>query len=433
VSETFELVDEPAPVAVGVLGLAVDEVVVAERCSARAKREWPPACRSWDPRAISRHAALALLRSRGARAGPRAALARGRIAEACRCGRCSSARQKESTHQRAAGLTTPSGQGATRARDSGKCPRQHEGRARGARCRRPRIRQAGVASGRPAHAEPTRSPFDLSPHPEAGAGRNCRRRPSVDGADDLAAVDALQVDARDAEVRVLDMRVIWQLCHGSRCGPRRPEGVDRCGPFPRGRSCAMTFVPCLVQSVEGSELVSITLGHPLVDGYLEFVGARGARNTWLAVAYDLKVFFEVIAKEPAEVTTADCSRSWLRSARRAAANGSFGSRTGRRGWRRGRSPVACRAWRVCSSICSRAATPVWRAIRCHVGWRAAAPGVVVVAGCGWCARRERCRGCSRLGTSTGCLARCGRGAIERWCSRCCWRLASLRGARLAAL
>jgi hypothetical protein len=45
VGETFELVDEPAPIAVGVLGLVADEVVVAERCSARAKREWPPACR----------------------------------------------------------------------------------------------------------------------------------------------------------------------------------------------------------------------------------------------------------------------------------------------------------------------------------------------------------------------------------------------------
>ena len=67
----------------------------------------------------------------------------------------------------------------------------------------------------------------------------------------------------------------------------------------------MTFVPCVVRSMEGSELVSITLGDPLVDAYLEFVGARGAANTWLATAYDLKVFFEVVAKEPAEVTAAD--------------------------------------------------------------------------------------------------------------------------------
>ena len=56
----------------------------------------------------------------------------------------------------------------------------------------------------------------------------------------------------------------------------------------------MTFVPRLVRSIEGSELVSITLGHPLVDGYLEFVGARGAANTWLAIAYDLKVFLSLI-------------------------------------------------------------------------------------------------------------------------------------------
>jgi integrase/recombinase XerD len=67
----------------------------------------------------------------------------------------------------------------------------------------------------------------------------------------------------------------------------------------------MTFVPCFVRSMDGPELVSITLGHPLVDGYLEFIGARGARNTWLAVAYDLKVFFEVVAKDPADVASAD--------------------------------------------------------------------------------------------------------------------------------
>src|SRR5437763_10156372 len=67
----------------------------------------------------------------------------------------------------------------------------------------------------------------------------------------------------------------------------------------------MTFVPCLEGRVEGSGVVWITLGHPLVDVYLEFVGARGATNTWLATAYDLKVFFEVVVQEPAEVTAAD--------------------------------------------------------------------------------------------------------------------------------
>jgi integrase/recombinase XerD len=67
----------------------------------------------------------------------------------------------------------------------------------------------------------------------------------------------------------------------------------------------MTFVPRLTRAVEGEELVSITLGHPLLDEYLEFVAARGATNTWLAVAYDLKVFFEVVGKAPAALSSAD--------------------------------------------------------------------------------------------------------------------------------
>jgi site-specific recombinase XerD len=67
----------------------------------------------------------------------------------------------------------------------------------------------------------------------------------------------------------------------------------------------MTFLPSMERVMDGPELRAITLGHPLVDAYLEFVGARGARNTWLATAYDLKVFFEVVGKEPAEVSSAD--------------------------------------------------------------------------------------------------------------------------------
>jgi integrase/recombinase XerD len=54
------------------------------------------------------------------------------------------------------------------------------------------------------------------------------------------------------------------------------------------------FVPVMERVVDGSVLRAITLGDPLVDAYLEFVGARGAVNTWLATAYDLKVFFEVV-------------------------------------------------------------------------------------------------------------------------------------------
>ena len=35
------------------------------------------------------------------------------------------------------------------------------------------------------------------------------------------------------------------------------------------------------------------------------MGARARRNTWLAVAFDLKVFFTAVGKQPAEVTPGD--------------------------------------------------------------------------------------------------------------------------------
>ena len=43
----------------------------------------------------------------------------------------------------------------------------------------------------------------------------------------------------------------------------------------------------------------------LVDDYLEVVRARWRRNTLWATAYDLKVFFTVVGKDPVEVTVAD--------------------------------------------------------------------------------------------------------------------------------
>jgi len=43
----------------------------------------------------------------------------------------------------------------------------------------------------------------------------------------------------------------------------------------------------------------------LLDDYLEFVAARARPDTLLAVAYDLKVFFTVIGREPADITTGD--------------------------------------------------------------------------------------------------------------------------------
>lgn len=63
----------------------------------------------------------------------------------------------------------------------------------------------------------------------------------------------------------------------------------------------MVFTPCLVRSDDGEGRGLIRVGHPLLDAYLELVAARARPNTVLAQAYDLKVFFSVIGKEPAEV------------------------------------------------------------------------------------------------------------------------------------
>src|SRR4051794_6906349 len=47
------------------------------------------------------------------------------------------------------------------------------------------------------------------------------------------------------------------------------------------------------------------VGHEQVDGFLEFVAARARPNTVKAYAHDLKVFFTIVGKEPAEVTARD--------------------------------------------------------------------------------------------------------------------------------
>ena len=64
-----------------------------------------------------------------------------------------------------------------------------------------------------------------------------------------------------------------------------------------------SWTPSLVSPATGAERVA--LGHRLVDDYLEVVRARCRCNTVWATAYDLKVFFTVVAKDPVEVTVAD--------------------------------------------------------------------------------------------------------------------------------
>jgi len=59
----------------------------------------------------------------------------------------------------------------------------------------------------------------------------------------------------------------------------------------------------LVRVSDETGLQELRLGHPLVDRYLAFVGARLRVNSWLAIAFDLKVFFTIVDLDPLEVDT----------------------------------------------------------------------------------------------------------------------------------
>jgi integrase/recombinase XerD len=67
----------------------------------------------------------------------------------------------------------------------------------------------------------------------------------------------------------------------------------------------VSWNPCLTRVDRGDDIAVLTIGHPVVDDYLAFVGSRARPNTWLAVGFDLKEFFSVVPKDPADVTTAD--------------------------------------------------------------------------------------------------------------------------------
>ena len=66
-----------------------------------------------------------------------------------------------------------------------------------------------------------------------------------------------------------------------------------------------SIAPCLIHSHDPSGAPVVRLGVPLLDDYLEFLSGRCRPNTVLAVAYDLKVFFEVVGKSPKRVRPAD--------------------------------------------------------------------------------------------------------------------------------
>jgi integrase/recombinase XerD len=62
---------------------------------------------------------------------------------------------------------------------------------------------------------------------------------------------------------------------------------------------------CLTRSRGPSGEPVLRLGVGLLDDYLEFLAGRCRPNTVLAAAYDLRVFFAVVAKAPEEVCAAD--------------------------------------------------------------------------------------------------------------------------------
>jgi hypothetical protein len=65
----------------------------------------------------------------------------------------------------------------------------------------------------------------------------------------------------------------------------------------------VVLVPCL--AVAAQDDGAPRLGHRLLDDYVAMVAARARHNTVLATAFDLKGFFTVVGKDPAEVTDTD--------------------------------------------------------------------------------------------------------------------------------
>jgi len=62
---------------------------------------------------------------------------------------------------------------------------------------------------------------------------------------------------------------------------------------------------CLIRSHRSAGESPVELGVPLLDDYLRFVAGRCRPNTVLAAAYDLKVFFTVVGRDPQEVKPGD--------------------------------------------------------------------------------------------------------------------------------
>jgi integrase/recombinase XerD len=67
----------------------------------------------------------------------------------------------------------------------------------------------------------------------------------------------------------------------------------------------MGWSPLLVSAVGSDGRRGYRLGQELVDEFLEVVAGRCRPNTVSAYAHDLKAFFDVVGKDPVEVTSRD--------------------------------------------------------------------------------------------------------------------------------
>jgi site-specific recombinase XerC len=154
-----------------------------------------------------------------------------------------------------------------------------------------------------------------------------------------------------------------------------------------------------------------------VDRYLEFVAGRARPNTLRAVAFDLKTFFTVVAKDPLEVRPIDVfdfladqrgDRSVVRMADR---ESGLSARTIAR---RLSSVSGFYAYLIARGDTVVAVNPVPRGFR---------PGGRVEPGRRaprrWYGCLGRCRRSSRRAMSTGWWQRFARLVIGRWCWRCC--------------
>ena len=164
----------------------------------------------------------------------------------------------------------------------------------------------------------------------------------------------------------------------------------------------MSPFPCLVRSVSPSGEARYALGDPLVDRYLEFVAGRCRPNTLRAVAFDLKMFFTVVDKDPVAVTAGGRVRVPRRiSAATARWSGSADRESGlsaRTIARRLSSVSGFYAYLVARGDTPVTANPVPRGLADPPAGR---PGA---ARCRWCGCRGRCRRSCRRPRSTRCSA-----------------------------